>query len=243
MGGGGCCIGDCGFCCVADCGFCCIMDFGSSSSCCVGYNSGPNQTESHAKKIANELAKMKEKKKDEWSKTEKEIVATITNRMDEYLKGIEGINQQKYAGKNLNIDLIGIQNRITSLKNEVIGFVGNVFEERLVLTDSELSLIMAEKNDKKRTKNFDNFIKKIQCDAVKKLRTKVQQSLNKQIGVICDAINSRMNEINTSMDNCTKDYEKLLEAKQNNENALKLQIPHIFVRGLCDVFLEKVNSK
>lgn len=62
--GGGCCVSNHP-----------ILDFLSdlfcSDSCCVGHASGPSESELHAKKVANELAEMKERSNESSSKTEK----------------------------------------------------------------------------------------------------------------------------------------------------------------------------
>ena len=64
--GGGCCVSNHP-----------ILDFLSdlfcSDSCCVGHASGPSESELHAKKVANELAEMKERSNESSSKTEKNI--------------------------------------------------------------------------------------------------------------------------------------------------------------------------
>ena len=79
--GGGCCVSNHP-----------ILDFLSdlfcSDSCCVGHASGPSESELHAKKVANELAEMKERSNESSSKTEKNIMnlkATVNKLKKQYL--------------------------------------------------------------------------------------------------------------------------------------------------------------
>ncbi len=229
--GGGCCIGD--VCCVVDlgCGFCCIAEI-CSDSCCVGYNSGPNETEKHATKIANELADMKKKKHEDWDKSEQEILMKISENMNGMLAEIESLNNKDFNGKSLNIDINSIKAKIEEMKKEVIGYVGRVYEDRLVLTDKELSLILAERDDKKRTKNFDDFCKKIYKQAIKDLKNKVKNCITSQNQLVIDTLSTRLAEVNESIRQEEEAYKDVLAAKRSKEQESRIQLQHAYIREL-----------
>ena len=63
--------------------------------------------------------------------------------------------------KSNNINISGIRANNEDLKKEVNGYIGNIIDERLVLTDKELSVILGERDDSKRKKNFDAFCKRV----------------------------------------------------------------------------------
>ena len=63
--------------------------------------------------------------------------------------------------KSNNINISGIRANNEDLKKEVNGYIGNIIDERLVLTDKELSVIFEERDDNKRKKNFDAFCKRV----------------------------------------------------------------------------------
>ena len=151
--GGGCCIGDC---CVMDNPigdfFKDIFDGGG-----CGYHPGPSENEAHAKKIADELAKMKEKIRTSSEKIEKEFIEDIQHSMSSLVVELRSINEQTYSGKQLNLNIKALQQKNEELKKEVIGHIGNVMDDRLVLTDKELSIILEERDDDKRGKNFDAY--------------------------------------------------------------------------------------
>ena len=93
MGGGGCCVGDFK-CCVAVA----IKNFfgkGSSGGC--GYHPGPSDNELHAKKIADELAQMKENIRKSSSESEQEIIEYLERSMNSLLHELNYVNKQLYG--------------------------------------------------------------------------------------------------------------------------------------------------
>ena len=243
MGGGsGCCICDC---CVGDCG---LIDrikdfFCSDSGCCVGYNSGPSETEKHATKIANELASMKEKKRNKWNENEGKIVDHINTKMNGLLNDLEKLNQMDFDGKSLNIDLEAIRTKTEEMKKQVVGSVGRVLEDRLVLTDNELSVIMAEKNDKKRTKAFDGFCKKIQKEALQALKKKISEAIKEQNELIKSVITTRIAEVSASIQQENEAYSLLLESKKKEEANARMQVMHIYLNELASLLVRLSDEK
>ena len=161
--GGACCVGDFLGCCIGDFHLPCLFDSGCcvGNSCCVGNASGPSESEQHAKKVADELADMKERIHVSTSQQENEIIDYINQSMNVFMKEIEQLNKQSFAGEYLKINTSAIKKKNEELKSRVVGCVGNVMDERLVQTDKELSAILEERKDKKRKKNFEAFIKRV----------------------------------------------------------------------------------
>lgn len=238
---GGCCIGNC-----------CVMNnavgnffrdlFGDSSGGC-GYHPGPSETESHAKKIADELAEMKEHIRKASEKNEQKIINYINKSTEELFVLIENVNGQKFGGKSLNINIDGIRKSIESLKSEVIGFIGNVMDDRLVLTDRELSLILEERDDQKRKKNFDAFCKRIKSQALDGLIEVIKSTVQKQEKLIRKEIESRLNEVRSNLEIEEKAYTDILEIKNKDESAMaEKQIKLIYQYGILDILIDKLGE-
>ena len=238
---GGCCIGNC-----------CVMNnavgnffrdlFGDSSGGC-GYHPGPSETESHAKKIADELAEMKEHIRKASEKNEQKIINYINKSTEELFVLIENVNGQKFGGKSLNINIDGIRKSIESLKSEVIGFIGNVMDDRLVLTDRELSLILEERDDQKRKKNFDAFCKRIKSQALDGLIEVIKSTVQKQEKLIRKEIKSCFNEVRRNLEIEEKAYTDILEIKNKDESAMaEKQIKLIYQYGILDILIDKLGE-
>lgn len=238
-----------GSCCIGDC---CVMNnsvgdffrdiFGSSGGG-YGYHPGPSETEAHAKKIADELAEMKENVRKSSEKKETQIIEYLNKSMNALIQELDKINKQTYGGKSLNININGIKEKNESLKKNVIGCIGDIMEERLVLTDKELSVILEERDDKKRAKNFDAFCKKIQKQALDGLSKEIESTVRKQQDMIRQEIQNRLSEVDRSMKQATQAYMSIMQAKEKYDAKIeKMQVEYIYKCGLAEIILDQLEK-
>lgn len=236
--GGGCCVGD--FCCV---GFCCVLDFCGDSGCCVGNAPGPSESETHAKKIAEELANMRETCSANSRDQEEDIVDQINSSMKEFLGVVETLNQKNFDGESLRINTDLIKEKNERLKMQVVGSISNVLNNRLVLTDRELSAILAEKNDEKRKKNFESFVERVKKEALKSLKENIKKTVAEQSKTVSDEITIRKKEVNQRLDETVKDLSEIVEIKKRNSSELeKIQFEKMYQYSLCGILLEENNN-
>lgn len=232
-------------------GGCCVMDnpvgdffrdlFCSDSGC--GYHPRQVKTASHAKKVADELAEMQRKMGESSQKSEQKILDCVEKSMEKLLKEVEEVNKKKIGGKELNIDIDGIKAKNNALKKEVIGFMVSSINNRLVLTDPELSVILKEKDDKTRAKNFDAFCKRIRSYAIDKLADKISQTVKNQQAMIEKEINSRLEEVDAMMKKSETAYLAMQDAKvKGEESEAEERIKHAYAYELADILLETVNE-
>lgn len=252
-GGGGCCIGDFGkiisgviegasnvvdgiksiFCSDS----CCV------GNCCVGNAPGPTESELHARTVANELAEMKTKKEEATSKKESEIMDYINRSLNSFLREIRTLNQNDYGGKKLNINLDLIKKKNDELKSHVVGCIGNVLNKRLVQTDKELGIILEERDDKKRKKNFDSFVDRVQKEALKQFKKEIEETVNQQSELVKKEISARLNEVNKSMEESIQEYTSILESKKKDSQELeKKQVEYMYQSSLCDLLLYEAEG-
>lgn len=240
---GGCCIGNC-----------CVMDnfvgdfvrgvrdmFDDGGGC--GYHPGPSKTEEHAKKIADELAAMKENVRESSEKIETMTLNWINKSMNELIQELEKVNRQSFGGKSLNINITGIRDKNEQLKKEVVGYIGNIMDDRLVLTDQELSVILEEYDDKKRAKNFDAFCQRIQNSALSGLSSKIESTVRKQEEMIRREIQARLNEVEKSMKEASKAYMEMVNAKEHDKEKLEdMRIKYIYKYELTEILLDQIEE-
>ncbi|MBO5470044.1 MAG: hypothetical protein J6A03_09950 [Lachnospiraceae bacterium] len=240
--GSGCCIGDFN-CCIGDIDLPCLFDCCVGNSCCVGHSSGPSKDELHAKKIANELAEMKEKMSDATSKQENKIMEYINKSMNLFMKEVDELNKESFGGETLSINVKMIKNKNESLKKQVIGCVGNVMNARLVSSDKELSIILAEYDDKKRKKNFDNFVKKIKKEALSEFKIEIERTVKEQSNVVSSEIKSRQREVNKRLEETISELTSIMEIKKKNtEDIEKKQIKYMYQSALCDILMREIKE-
>lgn len=237
---GGCCVGNFA-CCVVDLPFC-FFD-SECSDCCVGDTPGPTESEKHAKKVANELAEMKEKMGEITGKKESEIMDYITESMKSFMKEVDLLNKQSFAGESLCINTKAIKEKNEALKRQVVGCVGQEMNRRLVQTDKELSTILEERNDKKRKKNFDGFVQKVEKAALAKLKKEIEKAVKAQSKVVTDEIAARQKEINRKLEESVGELTAIMEVKNKNNFELEhKQIQYMYQSSLCDFLLNEVEG-
>lgn len=233
---GSCCIGDC---CIGDC---CVMDWCLFDSGC-GYHPGPSVDELHAKKIADELAVMKEKIRQQAERMEEEIISDINESIDEFIEVLSNINKHRYGGKYLDLNIDGIRKENENLKNQIRGHIGDFMDERLVLTDKELSLVLAERDDAKREKNFDAFCVVIKKQAVLGLKDSIEKTVIKQSVMIRKEVENRLSEVDRKMKELNDAYIEIAENKKNDSEVLKnKQIQYMYKHELSEILIDLINN-
>ena len=238
--GGGC----CDFCCVGDC---CVINFGGGSSggssgggC--SYTPSRNTSDTTAKKIANELAKMKDNYTKVANDAEKIIIKEVNGNMDNFISEINKINNNVYGGRTLNINIDIIKKNKDDLARSVVGHIGGVVHDRLVMTDKELSLILKEKNDDIRADKFKNFCDQLIKNAKDSLKEKVKDTITKQNKMIRQEIMSRMDEIDKTMQESIKEFERVKDANEKSiQEKEKLQLELMYKHGLYDFFGKQLD--
>ena len=230
--GGGC----CDFCCIGDC---CVFDLGSSG---CSYTPSQNTSDRTAKKIADELANMKESYTKIADDAEKLIIKEINGNMDAFISEIAKINNNVYGGRTLNINIDIIKKKRDDLARNVVGHIGGVVHDRLVMTDAELSIILKEKDDAVRAEKFKNFCDRLIENAKNTLKDKIRKTVTEQNNIARKEIMSRMDEIEKTMQTSIKEFERVKEANEKSiQEKEKLQLELMYKHGLYDFFGKQLD--
>lgn len=238
-------MGGCGNCCVGDGPILrAIKDFFCSDDCCVGYAPCRPDSEIHAEKVANELADMIKRVDENTERFVKNLLPHLRTDIDVLITEIEKINNNSYGGKKLNINLNTIKEKNKNMEDKAKTLVGDTMRERLVLTDPELAAILEEKDDKKRSKNFEAFVKKLRKNSEEKLIKELEDIVRKQQKIISDEINKRLSEIEGAVRQSDKAFKKIANLKESNEPALEAEkIKFVYQRGVCDLILNEMDRQ
>lgn len=218
---GGCCIGDLPiirhlpFMCSCDTS--CFLDSGCS------YHPSRNTNAESTRNIANELAEMKKNKRVTSEKIETDIISCMTAITNEFIQLLEIENTKDFGGKSLNINIEELRRTNETLKNEIKGSIADYIDNNLVMTDPELSAIMKENDDDKRGKKFDNFVSKLNKQAVKQLKEKIEISIENQNSQIKEIIQTRLTEVQNSMDEAQKTLNAILNSDDDEKEKTKIE--------------------
>ena len=234
-------------CCVTD--FCIDCDFidrikrflCSDHGC--SYHPPENNSVDHSKKIANELAAMKEKARKQGTLISSGVLEQINAFMNQFIEHLKTINSEKYGGKQLNLKIDIIESELGKLRDEVTNFIGDRLDERLVVTDKELSIILEEQDEQKRTKNFNDFYVRVHKKAVMDLTQKIEEVIARQFVLVDDEICSRLKEVDADMKKAHEDYEEMERMMEEKDTALATkQVEYMYAINLYDIVIDELNS-
>jgi hypothetical protein len=215
--------------------------FCSDGGC--GYTPSVSSDDNHAKKIADELAEMKEKYDEAASKAEQKIMSYLSSSMKSFVDDLSKINKMKYGDKELNVDIEYITKKNDELSKTVIGHIGNIMHDRLVQTDPELSVILKENDDKKRAKNFKKFCDDVFEDAVKSLRKPIMESIHAQQRVIENEIGQRIKEVTSSSKRTLNELNRIKQQKAKGDKECENEkISCIYRIGVLDCILDELEK-
>lgn len=244
--GGGC----CDFCCIGDC---CVFDFcsdcgdrscGDCSHVSSSKSIGNSSVNNHSKVIAEELEKTKNKYGNIAEKAEYQIIHEINSSMDDFIMAIQAINHRQYAGRTLSINVEYIKKKRDDLSNQVVGYIKDKLYDRLVLTDVELKVILEERDDTERDKNFQSFCDNVLNKAKKDLQEVIKNTINEQQKIVHHEIETRLQEIDNSMKTSLAAYEEI-EKLGNKEIAEQeaAQLEYMYQLDLYNILADSLSME
>lgn len=154
-----CCVGNCSNCCVGNCGDC-------------GNKAAMELKAKHEKEVANELAEMRREQKKEGEVLEKDLLKYAEGAYVELLQVLELVNKKDFNGKKLNINIERLRQEQENLRKNVVGSMGNLFDELLQPKSPEMAVIIKENNAEKRNSMYKEYINKIKLKSRNGLKLK-----------------------------------------------------------------------
>ncbi len=232
-----CCVLDC-----LDCGFCCIFDSCSDHGCSY-HPDYDDKTVENTVNTANELAEMRERANREGKELGEEVFQNINIYMNQFLEYLERINQGSYGGKQLNIDMDAINKDVHKMKKTVKEFIGDKINERLVLTDAELTAILEERDDQKRTRKFNDFYVQVHKGAVRDLIDYIQKVIAGEFNMVAMQIRNRLDEVEQSIQEARKSYKDAEQLKKAKSASLaEKQVEAMYRIALAEIMMEELRA-
>ncbi len=106
-----------------------------------------------------------------------------------------------------------------------------------------ISIILEERDDKKRAKNFDAFCRRVQAQACSGLRKRIETTVRKQEQMIRKEIELRLKEVDKSMKAAMKAYSEIVSAKEKDESKMEeTRIKYIYKYELAAILLDQLGD-
>lgn len=214
--------------------------FGDSSS--SSYTPGAVFSDDHAKKVSDELAEMKEKQRERSQKAEDRIIDYVGKSMSDFINELDKINNMSYDGVVLNLNIKALKKKNDALINSIKGTLADYIDEKIIMTNNELSAILDERDDKKREKSFKAFCRKTQKNAVEMLKAKITKTIKDQEEMISKEIQSRISEVENSANEIQKNLNALQTSKKKNDSSHMTTIfEQMYISELCSILIDDIG--
>lgn len=198
--------------------------------------------EEYTQKIAEELAKKRRLMRIESRKLEQRLIDYVNISLDRLLEELKTVNDIRYGDYSLSLNMEEVIRKNEELNSKIMGCISDKVDDRLVLTDLEMSAIMAERDDDVRTEKLNEFCSKIQKEAIMSFQTKIKKTMRRQMNLIRKEINGRIKDVENSLDESVKAYTELLENRKDHIAMQKNKAEYMFQKGICDCFLEILSD-
>ena len=198
--------------------------------------------EEYTQRIAEELAEKRKIVRNESRKLEQQLIGYVNASLDNLLEEVSRINEIQWGDNTLSLNMKEVVRKNNELKEKIMGCISDKVDDRLVLTDVELSAIMAERDDKKRSEELENFCSKIQREALMSFRYQIKKTMKRQLSLIRKEIEGRINDVGNSLDESVKVYTELLENREDHIKMQKSKAEYMFQQGVCDCFLSVLSD-
>ena len=153
-------------------GYCCVGNVENQCNdynfCCVGDVEVPVQ---HGPNISDELNEARTRIKERANIPEQELADYVNKSTTEIKELLNSFAAEEYAGHKLTFDIENLDVLTKKFVDELNGFVSMRVNNRLVMEDKEIVIILAEPDAVKRKENFDAFNERLFRNALKDLLT------------------------------------------------------------------------
>lgn len=237
--GGGCCIGDC---CLVNC---CVAKalkeffFGKSE----GSSSG-GRTESYAPdtasieatiRVQQALTQFRDDTQKRGTQVENDIIKSSRQYMDEFLDELKNYNNISYGNARLNINLQDLQRKNRATEDKIHGYITSRVIKRMSLDDAECLEILKMEAGKAKEDAFDRFYTKILKEALRELSVELKDRMKEQTATVCDTIQVRLDNILTTWNTKTEEFERIKEIKESDEAKMEQEQMRLsYFVALCD---------
>ncbi|WP_274968177.1 hypothetical protein [Succinimonas amylolytica] len=124
----------------------------------------------------------------------------LMQHIEDMISEMSKLNELKSAdGYSLNLDTKYLTQSLVDTKNSLANYISDKVKTRLVLEDCELSVILCERNEKKRNKGVNDFYNRVFNNAQSELISKIKEAVRDQCSLLKDQINKRKEEIALSI--------------------------------------------
>lgn len=176
-------------------------------------------------------------------KLEKDALEISRKSIDGLIDYLKSINNKKYSGKALNINIERLIRENRKTEDSIHGYIKKHVQKRVSLDDSECLAILKMESGSEKENKMTAFSNKVLGEAIKELSNKIRKSIQEQADNIADQIKDRIDLVESTSANTIEKYKEIEKLKENNEEGLESEITNMgYFISLCDNALNQLQN-
>lgn len=187
-------------------------------------------------RINNALTDFRAETEIQTDTTENQIIKLSRSGLDQFLNMLTKQNEKTFAGRRLNLNISAIERDNRESEDMIHGFIKKrVMKEVSLDNDECLSILGMEKGEEKK-KAMKKFLDKVMSKAITDLSEELRKVIRRQSENVEDRVQVRIDEIEVSLNDNMKKFEKIKSLKETDSAELeKEKLELISVSSICSM--------
>lgn len=174
-----------------------------------------------------------EKKSD---KIERDVLSISREYIDELIKELKKINNQKYAGQSLNLNIESIERQNRKTEDTIHGHIKKHIQKRISIDDEQCLEILKMETGPDKEKKMTNFINLVLKESMQELSKKIKKVLTEQADNITEKIEDRIVVYENSASEKISSCKEIINLKGKDEKSLEEKIGKVAYKlSLCEL--------
>lgn len=174
-------------------------------------------------RINNALTDFRLQSETNSDRLEIEIIKAARGGLDQFLDMLKKQNKKTFAGRKLNLNISAIERDNRETEDMIHGFIKKRVLKEVSLDNTKCrEVLQMEKGDAKK-KAMDDFLKDVTSTAITDLSKELKKVIYRQSENIEDKVQVRIDEIEVSLNENMKKFDKIKSLKETNSAALEAE--------------------
>ncbi len=187
-------------------------------------------------RIANTLTEFREKIEKKSDKIEQDVLLLSREYIDELIKELKKINNEKYAGQRLNLNIESIERQNRKTEDIIHGHIKKHIQKRISMDDEQCLEILKMETGSNKEKKMTDFINLVLKESMEELSKKIKKVLTEQADNITEKIEDRIVVYENSASEKISSCEEIINLKGKDEKALEKKVGKVAYKlSLCEL--------
>lgn len=154
---------------------------------------------------------------------ENEIIKRARNGLDQFLEMLKKQNQKTFAGRKLNLNISAIERDNREMEDMIHGFIKKRVQKEVSTDNEECYKILGMEKGEAKKKAMKKFLDNVTSKAITDLAEELKKVIRRQSENIEDRVQVRIDEIEVSLNDNLKKFDKIKALKESDSAELEAE--------------------